>query len=255
LFAGRGPFGQCGGLGNNLETMTLNRRNFIAASAALASAPALGAVSAPGETDVAIVGAGAAGIAAARKVAAAGRRFVLIEANDHVGGRCVTDTRIFGVPFDRGAHWLHMPDINPVAKLVSRSGLDLYPAPPGQKLRIEVYRRLARLRDLKKLDDFRQELRDRYGPPPEAVEWLLRTTEIRLLCVRWQIASIRRLANDLVFTYRNADRAKQLSAQSRGRAKVVDEKSIYLRLKSEDDDSPEGLYRLLRGVLNPQQNG
>ena len=105
--------------------MTLNRRNFIAASAALASAPALGAVSASGETDVAIVGAGAAGIAAARKVAAAGRRFALIEASDHVGGRCVTDTRIFGMPFDRGAHWVHMPDINPVAKLAGRSGLDL----------------------------------------------------------------------------------------------------------------------------------
>jgi len=121
---------------NNLETMSLNRRNFIAGSAAIASAPALGAVSASGETDVAIVGAGAAGIAAARKVAAAGRRFALIEASDRVGGRCVTDTRIFGVPFDRGAHWVHMPDINPVAKLAARTGLDLYPAPPGQKLRV-----------------------------------------------------------------------------------------------------------------------
>ena len=48
---------------------------------------------------------------------------------------------------------------------------------PGHKLRIEVYRRLARLREMKKLDDFRQELRDRYGSPPDAVEWLLRTTE------------------------------------------------------------------------------
>jgi monoamine oxidase len=85
---------------------------------------------------VAIVGAGAAGIAAARKVAAAGRRFVLIEASDHVGGRCVTDTRIFGVPYDRGAHWVHMPDINPVAKLSSRTGLEVYAAPPGQKLRM-----------------------------------------------------------------------------------------------------------------------
>ena len=45
-------------------------------------------------------------------------------------------TRTFGVPFDRGAHWVHMPDINPVAKLAARTGLDLYPAPPGQKLRI-----------------------------------------------------------------------------------------------------------------------
>jgi monoamine oxidase len=114
----------------------VNRRNFIAGSAAMASTQALGAVSASGETEVAIVGAGAAGIAAARKVAAAGRRFVLIEASDHVGGRCVTESRTFGVPYDRGAHWVHMPDINPVAKLSARTGLEVYAAPPGQKLRM-----------------------------------------------------------------------------------------------------------------------
>jgi monoamine oxidase len=114
----------------------VNRRNFIAGSAAMASTQALGAVSASGETDVAVVGAGAAGIAAARKVAAAGRRFVLIEASDHVGGRCITESRTFGVPYDRGAHWVHMPDINPVAKLSSRTGLEVYAAPPGQKLRM-----------------------------------------------------------------------------------------------------------------------
>ncbi|HXO85509.1 MAG TPA: NAD(P)-binding protein, partial [Gemmatimonadales bacterium] len=79
--------------GNNLETMFVSRRNFLAGAAALGSAPALGAPSASGETDVAIIGAGAAGISAARKVAAAGRRFTLIEASDRVGGRCVTDAR------------------------------------------------------------------------------------------------------------------------------------------------------------------
>src|SRR5581483_5254076 len=90
-------------------TMRLNRRSFIAGSAAVASGQALGAVSASGETDVAIIGAGAAGIAAARKIAAAGKRYVLLEANDRIGGRCVTDVTLFGVPYDRGAHWLHMP--------------------------------------------------------------------------------------------------------------------------------------------------
>jgi len=114
----------------------LNRRFFLAGSAALASAPALGAVPASGETDVAIVGAGAAGIAAARKVAAAGRRFALIEASEQIGGRCITESRTFGVPYDRGAHWIHMPDINPVAKLAPRTGFEVYSAPPGQKLRI-----------------------------------------------------------------------------------------------------------------------
>lgn len=123
---------------------------------------------------------------------------------------------------------------------------------PGQKLRIEVYRRLARLRDPAKLADFRQELRDRYGPPPEPVEWLLRTTDIRLLCVKWQIASVHRDNRDLIFSYRNADRAKQLIAASGGRMKIVDEKSIYMRLKPEEPDDAEGLYKLLVNALKPQ---
>jgi len=59
-----------------------------------------------------------------------------------VGGRCITDTKTFGVPYDRGAHWIHMPDVNPVAKLVTQTGLDIYPAPPGQRVRIG--RRFAR---------------------------------------------------------------------------------------------------------------
>ena len=120
---------------------------------------------------------------------------------------------------------------------------------PGQKLRIEVYRRLARLRDVKKLDDFRQELRDRYGPHPEPVEWLLRTTQVRLLCVRWQIGNIHRHDRDVIFTYRNAKKIAQLAASSKGRLKVVDEKSAYLRLKPEEDDGPEAMYKRLTGLL------
>src|SRR5436305_12701480 len=36
----------------------------------------------------------------------------------------------------------------------------------GQRLRIEAYRRLARIRKVERLNDFRTELRDRYGPIP-----------------------------------------------------------------------------------------
>jgi monoamine oxidase len=117
--------------------MPVSRRFFLAASAALASGAAIGAPTPDsGETDVIIVGAGAAGIAAARRVAAAGRRFVLIEAADHVGGRCITDTRSFAVPFDRGAHWIRLPDSNPLTKLAPRRGLEIYRAPASQKVRI-----------------------------------------------------------------------------------------------------------------------
>src|SRR5215831_13672561 len=122
----------------------VSRRSFLAASAAASAAPALAQQrSTPRlDADVIIVGAGAAGIAAARRLVAAGRRVAIIEAAAEVGGRCVTDTKIFGVPYDRGAHWIHMPDINPVAKLATQTGLDIYPAPPGQRIR--VGRRFAR---------------------------------------------------------------------------------------------------------------
>jgi monoamine oxidase len=135
----------------------LSRRSFLAASAAMATAPAFAAprrTPAPepsaktpelprsGNVDVVIVGAGAAGIAAARRLTAAGKRFALVEAAGQIGGRCITDTRSFGVPYDRGAHWIYSADINPVAKLAAQTGLDLYTAPPGQRVRIG--RRYAR---------------------------------------------------------------------------------------------------------------
>ena len=121
----------------------LSRRSFLAASAALAARPAAGAVPrASAEVDVVIVGAGAAGIAAARRIAAAGRKFVLLEAADHIGGRCMTETRTFGVPYDRGAHWIHAPDFNPLAKLTPRRGIEVYPAPASQK--VKIGRRYAR---------------------------------------------------------------------------------------------------------------
>ncbi len=130
----------------------LTRRSFLAAGAAVAAQPARGAprsrsspapdVPRSGNVDVIIIGAGAAGIAAARRLAAAGRRFALLEAGGEVGGRCITDNRTFGIPYDRGAHWIYLADNSPIAKLAAQTGFDLYLAPPGQRMRIG--RRYAR---------------------------------------------------------------------------------------------------------------
>ena len=87
-------------------------------------------------------GAGAAGIAAARRIQAANRKVIVVEASGQIGGRCLTDTATFNVPFDRGARWLHNPDTNPMLKLARSAGLDISAAPVGQKIRIG--RRYAR---------------------------------------------------------------------------------------------------------------
>jgi transcription-repair coupling factor (superfamily II helicase) len=120
---------------------------------------------------------------------------------------------------------------------------------PGQKQRIEVYRRLARVRDAAKLDDFRRELRDRYGPVPGPAEWLLRAAEVRLLAARWQVVNIHRIDNDLVLTYKSARLIKKLAAaRTDERLRVVDEKSAYYRL-GPGDEEPLALYGVLRALL------
>jgi monoamine oxidase len=115
--------------------IALSRRSFLASSVTVAAQPAL-AVPVSGATDVIVVGAGAAGIAAARRIAAGGHRLALFEATDRVGGRCFTDTRKFGIPYDRGARWIYTPDGSPIAKLGLKTGFDIYTAPPSQRVRI-----------------------------------------------------------------------------------------------------------------------
>jgi monoamine oxidase len=126
--------------------MTMTRRDFLSASAAFAVTPVFtGRVTAaplPREADIVVIGAGAAGIAAARRIMAANRKVIVVEAAGQIGGRCQTDTTSFDVPFDRGARWMHNPDTNPMIKLTRAAGLEIITAPSGQKIRIG--RRYAR---------------------------------------------------------------------------------------------------------------
>ncbi|MBA8989325.1 monoamine oxidase [Curtobacterium pusillum] len=73
--------------------------------------------------DVVVVGAGAAGLAAARALNRAGRRVVVLEARDRIGGRTWTDSAL-GVPVDLGASWIHGIDGNPLWALASAFGIE-----------------------------------------------------------------------------------------------------------------------------------
>jgi transcription-repair coupling factor (superfamily II helicase) len=129
---------------------------------------------------------------------------------------------------------------------------------PGQRQRIEVYRRLSRVRTLARLADFRQEMRDRFGPVPESAEWLLRQAEVRLLATRWHIRVIRLEqtsegsgAVDLVFEYRSPRRIQKLALQSRGELRVVDGHTAYLRIARVETEQAK-LYARLHQLLHPE---
>jgi transcription-repair coupling factor (superfamily II helicase) len=118
----------------------------------------------------------------------------------------------------------------------------------AQKLRIEVYRRLARLRKLERLSDFEKELRDRFGPPPEPAQWLLRLAELRILAERWHIATIHLEPKDVVLGYRSTRLIKRLAERTGTPFRIVDDKSAYHRLPVRNPE-PEQLYSILKELL------
>lgn len=120
--------------------MNMTRRDFLIASAGFAAVPLLAAgaraAPLPRDADIVVIGAGAAGIAAARRILAANRKVIVLEAASEAGGRCLTDQATFAIPFDRGARLLHNPDTNPMVKLARAAGLDMAVASVGPKIRV-----------------------------------------------------------------------------------------------------------------------
>jgi len=73
------------------------------------------------DAEVLIIGAGAAGIAATRRLKDRGRDVLLIEAMPRVGGRAHTVT-IGRLPLDLGCGWLHSAERNPLVRLAEAQG-------------------------------------------------------------------------------------------------------------------------------------
>lgn len=74
------------------------------------------------DLDVAVIGAGAAGLAAGTVLQGAGVRFAVFEAAGRIGGRAYTDSTSFAQPWDLGCHWLHSADRNPFTAIADRLG-------------------------------------------------------------------------------------------------------------------------------------
>jgi transcription-repair coupling factor (superfamily II helicase) len=119
------------------------------------------------------------------------------------------------------------------------------------RLKIDLYRRLARVTTLEELREFAEELSDRFGPRPETVERLLSRAEVAILAQGWQIDAMHLEDTYAVFTYKNRSRINELAKQSGGRLRVVDARSVYLPL-GKVVPPPDELYELVKSVLQPR---
>lgn len=77
------------------------------------------------EYDIVVIGAGAAGIGAARLLAQSGRSFVVLEARERIGGRAWSKDSGRGFPIDLGCEWMHSATTNPLVPLARELGIEV----------------------------------------------------------------------------------------------------------------------------------
>jgi monoamine oxidase len=101
----------------------IDRRNFLKGLAAISTIPCLGrSVRAAEQTDVIVLGAGMAGLAAANWLKQKGYDVVVLEARTRLGGRVWTDHSL-GFPADMGASWIHGTKGNPITELCRQANI------------------------------------------------------------------------------------------------------------------------------------
>src|SRR5262245_12348192 len=93
----------------------MHRRAWLQSVSAAFAAP-------PARESVLVIGAGVAGLAAARTLAQRGNDVLVLEGRDRIGGRVHTD-RSLGFAVDLGGSWIHGVKNNPVAHLASLYGI------------------------------------------------------------------------------------------------------------------------------------
>lgn len=109
----------------------ISRRDFLRATLVASGAlltRSLPSVSAQNGTqaDVIVIGAGIAGLAAARRLHDEGYSVIVLEARDRIGGRIWTNTEL-GIPLDMGASWIEGIEGNPLMDIVAENDIEVQP--------------------------------------------------------------------------------------------------------------------------------
>jgi monoamine oxidase len=113
-------------------------------------------MSLPSEIDVAIIGAGAAGLGAANALKDSGLSVITLEARDRLGGRAWTVQAAPDVVFDVGCGWLHSADKNPFVAIAAQLNFEVDRSLPpwGERAFGDVFPQAERYEFIKALDAF-----------------------------------------------------------------------------------------------------
>jgi transcription-repair coupling factor (superfamily II helicase) len=121
---------------------------------------------------------------------------------------------------------------------------------PDMRLKIDLYRRIARLSTIGEWEELAAELVDRFGPRPAEVERTLLVAKLRIWAYGWQIGSIHVEDSFVVLGYSDRRRIEQLSLAHPGRLRIVDDRSAYLPIDKALIETGE-VVQTLESLLRP----
>jgi transcription-repair coupling factor (superfamily II helicase) len=121
---------------------------------------------------------------------------------------------------------------------------------PDMRLKIDLYRRLARVATQPELDELSAEFVDRFGPRPAEVDRMILLAQLRIWAHNYQITSIYREDDFAVFRYSSRKRIEILKIKSGDRLRIVDNESAYLPLGKQVKTADQ-LTEVIKSLLRP----
>ena len=121
---------------------------------------------------------------------------------------------------------------------------------PDRRQKIDVYRRLTRLERFDQIEEFKEELVDRFGELPPEGQRLLALSNLKLEATVWQIKAIFLEGKFLGIRFNHRDRIEQLAKLRKGIIRIVDDETAYVPLKS-TVIPPDKMLALVKSILQP----
>jgi len=123
---------------------------------------------------------------------------------------------------------------------------------PARARKLEMYRRIAELRELEDLAALREELQDRYGPPPEPMRNLLYGVEVKLRAVRAGATEVRVRGAELrIVMGRDLDDAQRRVLLSVFPKAQHGQRQVRASIVEARGDWRDALTRVLEGLAGP----
>lgn len=113
---------------------------------------------------------------------------------------------------------------------------------------MEIYRKLNRSNTIGELNEFAEEMRDRFGPLPAAVKNLLAEGELRIAAQASKIQSLARVNGTIILRFLDFKKVERCLKPIKNRVRIINEDTLHILLPRKNI-SPEDTVGFLKKIL------